>query len=87
MKQDQPGIFVPCLLLQMLVLILGKDVWPEAKGGRKLSLDVKTSLPKGRAISKINQVIMEAAVLQVNQSFSNCDWHGATQEQRLDSPS
>lgn len=79
MKQDQPGIFVPCLLLQMLVLILGEDVWPEAKGGRDFSLDIKTSLPKGRAISKINQVIMEAAVLQVNHSFPNNDWQGATQ--------
>lgn len=79
MKQDQPGIFVPCLLLQMLVLILGQDVWPEAKEGRNFSLDVKTSLSKGRAISKINQVIMEAAVLQVNHSFPNNDWQGATQ--------
>lgn len=48
MKQDQPGIFVPCLLLQMLVFILGQDVWPEDKGGRNFSLDIKTSLPKGR---------------------------------------
>lgn len=79
MKQDQPGSFVPCLLLQMLVLILGQDVWPEAKEGRNFSLDVKTSLAKGRAISKINQVIMEAAVLQVNHSFPNNDWQGATQ--------
>lgn len=79
MKQDQPGIFVPCLLLQMFVLVLGQDAWPEAKGGRNLSLDVKTSIPKGRAISKINQVIMEAAVLQINHGFPNNDWQGATQ--------
>lgn len=36
MKQDQPRMFVPHLLLQMLVLILGQEVWPEAKGGRKV---------------------------------------------------
>lgn len=86
MKQDQPGIFVPCLLLQMLVLILGQDVWPEAKGGRKFSLDVKKSLPKGTAISKRNKVITETALLQVNHSFPNNDWQGATQRTK-DSPS
>lgn len=83
MKQDQPGIFVPCLLLQMLVLILGQDVRPEAKGGRNFSLAIKTSLPKGRAISKINQVIMEAAVLQVNHSFPNNDWPGYSPSQGM----
>lgn len=79
MKQDQPWMLVSHLLLQTLVLILGQDVWPEAKGGKKFSLDVKKSLPKRKTISKINKAVMEASLLQVNCSFPHKDWQGATQ--------
>lgn len=48
-------------------------VWPEAKGGRKFSLDVKKSCPEGRAISKIDKVVMAASLLQVNRSFPHKD--------------
>lgn len=84
MKQYQSGMFVPHLLLQMHVLILGQEVQPEAKGGRKFSLAFKKPLPKERTISKINKVAMEASSLQVNHSFpqkrlaschtKNTDW-------------
>lgn len=52
MKPDQPTMFVPHLLLQMLVLILGQEVRPEARGGRKFSLDVKKSVPKEEQLVK-----------------------------------
>lgn len=83
MKQDQSGMCVPHLLTQMHVLILGQEVQPEAKGGRKFSLAFKKPLLKGRTISKINKVVIEASLLQVNRSFPQKGWQSATQRMQI----